>query len=250
MIVLLLGCWVYNKVPDLEAASGGQEAKRFRGSVAVAPVQFMSDLNGDGDDFRDGVYVGNIVMTGGYVVENTGDAGLQTIAKAYEFNSIDAYRSTVSDWADSTVAGVLDDRGLSWQRIDVSVPAPISRPARGSHPGDGTDNINIPRFTLEPTPLDGMVSGVDVVVVPTVVFYYSHNSGWFVGQEHGCGAGARLRMLWTVYDAASGAPLEWRDVDRRTIEPYVFQANSSQLEDMLIEVEQAVAADLAKELLQ
>ena len=250
MTLLLLGCWVYNKVPDLEAAEGGEPLRRFQGSVGVAPVHFLADHNGEGDDFRDGVYVGNIVMSGGYIVENRGDAGLQTRAKDYEFNSVDVYRSQISDWTDTTLASVLDERGVTWTRVGVSAPPPISRVVRGSHPGDGTDNINIPRFSLEPSPLQAAVPGVDLVLVPTVVFYYSHNSGWFVGQEHGCGAGARFRMLWTAYDASSGAAVEWRDVDHRTIEPYIFQASSSQLEDMLIEVEEGVARDLAKELLR
>ena len=202
-------------------------------------------------------------MTGGYEVENTGDAGLQTIAKHYELNSAEEYRATVTEWADSAFGAVLDERKIAWQPVDLSVNVPVKHLSRGSHPLDGTDNINIPRFTLEPSPLpapvslsgrrsapQGLVDGVDLVLVPLVVAYYSHNAGWFVGQEHGCGAGARFRLLWTAYDAATGVALEWGDVDRRTIEPYTFQPNSSQLEDMLIVVENGVTKELRREVLR
>lgn len=247
MLTLLLGCWVYKKVPDIEVVAGGQNLKKVEGVVGLAPTVFLADLNELEDDFRAGAYVGNVVMSGGYVLENTGDAGIQTVSKDYELNSVESYRSTITDWTDVTMSALLDDRGVTWKRVETDVPAPIRRPARGSHVSDGTDNVNLPRFTLEPSSIEP-VSGVDFVLVPMVVQYYSHNSGWFVGQEHGCGAGARLRMLWTAYDAASGAPMEWRDVDQRSIEPYVFQANSAQLEDLLIEVEEGLAKDLKKEL--
>ena len=250
MLSLLLGCWVYKKSPDLQVHPGGQDLQHVEGRVGLAPTVFMADLNGERDDFRDGVYVGNVVMTGGYVVENTGEAGLQTIAKNYELNSIEAYRSTVSDWVDTAFAAVLDERKVSWKPVDLSVQVPVKHLTRGSHPLDGTDNVNIPRFTLDPAPLGAAVGGVDLVVVPLVVAYYSHNAGWFVGQEHGCGAGARFRLLWTAYDATTGVALEWGDVDRRTIEPYTFQPNSSQLEDMLIAVEHGVAKELRREFLR
>ena len=60
MLSLLLGCWVYKKDPDLEVHPGGQDLKGFEGTVGLAPVSFMADLNGDRDDFRDGVYVGTL----------------------------------------------------------------------------------------------------------------------------------------------------------------------------------------------
>jgi hypothetical protein len=59
---------------------------------------------------------------------------------------------------------------------------------RGTDPADGTDNINLPRFDLEPAPvtdLSLLPAGVDWVVAPTVVLYYSHNGGWFIGQRYG-----------------------------------------------------------------
>ena len=249
MLTLLLGCWVYKKAPDAQIAEGGQDLKTVEGVVGLAPTAFLSDLNGVDDDFRDGSYVGNVVMSGGYVLENNGDAGIQTVSKNYELNSIETYRETVADWVDVTFAKTLDTRKTIWRRVDARPETPIRRPVRGSHPLDGTDNINIPRFTLEPSAIAPM-DDVDVVIVPLVVHYYTHNGGWFIGQEKGCGAGARFRLLWTVYDAASGAPLAWRDVDQRSVEEYLFQANSAQLEDLLIEVEDGVRKDLHRQLLR
>ena len=174
MLTLLLGCWVYKKAPDTQIHQGGQELKKVEGVIGLAPASFLSDLNGVDDDFRDGSYVGNIVMSGGYVLENTGDAGIQTVSKKYELNSVETYRETVADWVDVTFADTLDSRKATWRRVDIQPEKPIRRAARGSHPLDGTDNVNIPRFMLEPSAM-APFTDVDVVIVPLVVHYYSHN---------------------------------------------------------------------------
>ncbi len=130
------------------------------------------------------------------------------------------------------------------------MPEPVRRRVRGTHPADGTDNVNLPRFSLEPSALvPGSVEGVDQVLVPLVVRYYSHNGGWFLGQEYGCGMGARLRVMWTLYDNASGAPLAWGEVDARELDNRVASPSSAQLEDALLEVEAAVAKELKKQIL-
>ncbi len=246
----LLACGWYGKPPDV-FLDGGPPPPRKLGVVALADTVLLTELEGlDGEaSFRHGVYVGNVTMRGGFVTEEDPEYGLQVRAKEYSFSAQAQLAGTAADWSDQAFAELLQDGGVTYRRAPVQVPAPIRHRSRGTHEADGTDNVNLPRFTLEPSPLaPGSAPGADQVLVPIVVSYYSHNGGWFLGQEYGCGMGARLRVLWALYDSASGAPIAWGEVDAREIDSRVASPSSAQLEDALLKVEATVAKELGKQI--
>lgn len=250
LLQAVLGCGWYAKPPKV-FLDEGPEAPRKLGTVALADTVLLTELEGlEGEDaFRRGIYVGNVIMRGGYVTEDDPEYGMQVRAKEYDFGSQAEHADTVRTWSDAAFAEMLQDGKVVYRRAEVSVPEPRRARVRGSHPQDGTDNVNLPRFSLEPEPLaPNSVEGVDQVLVPLVVRYYSHNGGWFIGQEYGCGMGARLRVLWTLYDNASGAPIAWGEVDARELDNRVASPSSAQLEDALLSVEAAVAREIGKQL--
>lgn len=240
MLMLVLAC---GKSPQVFTAAGA-DAPEFGSVGLVAPV-FLADTSESA--FDDGVFVGNIVMAGGYVVSERGDYGMQTHSKDITLSSQEPYRQMASESLAEMLESGLSASSVAWKPIELEAPELERRKVRGTHPEDGKDNVNLPRFTLSPGALDP-VEGVDQVLVPYVVRYYSHNSGWFYGQEKGCGSGARLRVMWVLYDARSGAVQAWRDIDVRTLDPYIFSPSSAQVEDALIEVEGLVRHDLERHL--
>lgn len=241
MLMLLLAC---GKSPDVFVAAAAQAPKEL-GTVGLAAPMFLQDTSET--PFDDGVYVGNIVLSGGYVVTERGDYGMQTHSKEITLSGEDTYRTLSHDTVSQMFETSLTESGTTWLAVEVVGGTPERRKLRGSHAEDGTDNVNLPRFTLSPSAIEP-VEGVDHVLVPYVVRYYSHNAGWFYGQEKGCGAGARLRVLWVLHDADSGGVAAWRDIDVRHIDPYLFSPSSAEIEDGLIEVETLLRRDLDRHL--
>ena len=235
------------KAPPRVFVEDHGELSRSPGVVALVDPIFLDGASGDA--FAEGVFVGSITMSGGFVVDEDDEHGMQTRSKDFVLSSEDSYRSLAAGFVDSSLGAALDDQGVSWRSVELEAPLPERRAYRGTHPEDGKDNVNLPRFTLSPTALEpGSVEGVDVVIVPYVVRYYSHNGGWFIGQHLGCEAGARMRLFWVAYDNTSGVALAWRDIDVRYFEEHLFSPSSAQLEDALIEVEALVKKDLDRHL--
>ena len=226
--------------------------------VALAEPILLRDIvdTGDQDPFRAGVYVGNLVFSGGFVTEQH-EVGLQNVSKNVALEAEDTYREQVADLVDGMYVDALDRRRkLQWQRVTLGpgdlVPHQM-RPVRGTHEEDGHDNVCLPRFDLEPSPLpsealSAVPDGVDVLIVPFVVIYYTHNGGWFLGQTYGNSAGARIRVFGVNYDPESGTPLGYMDATTRFLHEEVFQPNSSQLEDFAIFAEKAMEKQVRRHL--
>ncbi len=133
--------------------------------------------------------------------------------------------------------------------VDQLVP-PARTEARGSEEGDGHDNQHLPRFELTPLPQPALPPvPADALLVPWIVHYYSHNGGWFQGQTWGTGAGARIRVLWSLHDA-DGAVLGHGDHQAWYTDEDLFSPNSVQVEDHLMEVEDALCRDLRRHILR
>ena len=73
--------------------------------------------------------------------------------------------------------------------------------------------MNAPYLQVEPARQIEKQESAGYILVPTIVYAYSHNAGWFVGQQWGCSAGVRLRLLWAVYERRTGTRRFWMDVD-------------------------------------
>lgn len=254
LAVLLAGCAARKDLTVQESVPPGLEPA----TVALLPAVLLAELPGaipEGEDaFTAGVFVGNVVHSGGYIFdgdETGADAGLPVRSKSIELNAQDAYIRSVKAWTDARFSEALRETGLQVLPLGAlppdALPTPTRAPRRGSDPQDGTDNVNLPRFDLSAAPWPEAprhAAGADVVLLPVVVLYYSHNGGWFVGQRMGCGSGARMRLFWAVYDGKTGAPLGWQDVEARHLDAYLMTPNKAQLEDHLIAVEERVGAEL------
>jgi len=224
-------------------------------ALALAPAVALVDVPGavQRDAFHDNLVVGSIWLSGGY--ELLAEEDHQARSVDLEFDDEDTYRRQALDWADRSLSAALESTGLPWVRLEapVRLPAPQRSVIRGSSEGDGDDDQNLPRFHLQPGPLDPAdLADLDAswVLQPVVVHYYAHNGGWFVGQERGCPAGARARVLWSLHDVSTGQIRTWGEVEARYLEPYEYSPNRAELQDYLIEVETLAAEALAEQLEQ
>lgn len=210
-------------------------------AVALAPAQTLDTH--DADSFASGTVVGHLIFEGGYITVKQ-ETGQQNVSREVDTSAVDTYRQYAKSHVDRVMTETLQRRKLptvSWDPPEGLTP-PERRPLRGTHPKDGRDNISMPRFEIQATPLpasvlDSIPPGNDAVVVPWVASYYTHNAGWFVGQTYGTAAGARYRVYVGVYDAKSGAMLGWTDTTAIFIHDTIFQPNTGQTEDFLLRTE-------------
>ncbi len=222
--------------------------------VGLAPPVLLHEVPGvvQEDVFLENLFVGNVVFSGGFEVVRA-DGGLQNRSLHIDLDLQEPYareiRAMVEDW----MIAALDRQKITWQRLDAlpdeSLPVPQRRDLRGSYDLEGRDNQNMPVALFNPTALravPALPDGIDAVLVPMVVYYYSHNGGWFQGQTWGTHTGARIRVLWSLHDAGGGRLLAWGDHETRQILKSVSSPNSSQLQDTLMEAEADMARSLAK----
>jgi len=252
----LAACGGKRKIRQLEEATATIDwrgpAPDLTAPVTVAPALCLADVPGaiERDAFHDNLILGNIWFSGGY--EIMAEEGNQARSVNYRIDEVEDYATLARSWAEDALGKALTEAGARWSRHATGItPAPPRRTrARGTGPLDGKDNQNLPRFTLEPTALpDGATAGITgTVLVPVVVYYYTHNGGWFVGQDEGTPGGARLRLLWSQHDGATGTVVSFGEVGTRVIEPYVYSPNRARLEDYILEAETRTLALLTGQL--
>ena len=142
-------------------------------------------------------YIGNILFGGGLI--RSGDVALEVRSRLIEFNQQAEDATQGTRWLHDTLAGVLDEKKVDWKPIDAPNPVPVPEwvAFRGLHPEDGHDNVNIPRTNLRPT--DWTAAPPGDVLIPYLRAYYTHNGGWFNGQQYGCLGGARVEVFLVLY---------------------------------------------------
>lgn len=249
MLPLLLAC----TSPELRHIEG--PAAAIPPAIALSPavlLQALPPATADLDALYAGEYVGDIWFSGGFSRMETLDNQVRSVD--VELRRQDRYREQALAWVDGVFTSLLDARGLSWVPLQtpLQTPRPQRTDIRGSGPLDGSDNQSLPRFDLRPLPLQSppmLPAGTQAVLVPMLVHYYSHNGGWFVGQEIGNPAGARIRVLWTLF-GSEGQVLTWGEVGTRHFEDYFYSPNQVQVQDYLIAVEETLARQLSRRALQ
>lgn len=222
-------------------------------ALAVAPAVLLHTLPEavERDPFHDNSLVGNIWFSGGYEILE--EEGHQPRSVSYTIDREAEYAEQVRAWVDAELRPLALDAGYAASTLEQAVQpaAPIRRKERGSNVLSGKDNRNLPVWSYEPRALpEDARAGLEgqAVLVPVVVHYYTHNGGWFVGQEQGTPAGARFRLLWAVYDGGSGAVLAWGDAGARRVIPYHYTPSAVELEDLQLAVEGDVRGVLAHQL--
>ena len=205
--------------------------------------------------FELGYYIGNIWFSGGFEMMPEQDNQVRSVG--VDLRDPEPYGDQVRRVVTDTFGRLLTEHELAWQPVQTGVErafaSPRRVPLRGSGAFDGQDNQNLPRFDLQPQPLDvgelpKLPPGTATLLVPTVVHYYTHNGGWFVGQGQGCAAGARLRVLWALHDATDGQVLTWGEVGVQHQQEYFYSPNSAELQDYQLIVEAELATWLDEQL--
>jgi hypothetical protein len=224
----------------------GQIEARLREGEEHLPEPTVIDPSSPRDAaFLRNEYLGNIRFGGGFV--RTGDVALEVRARLIELGLEERYRKDGLRWARELVPAVLDDLEVPIGAAGPAVaPLPERRRFRGMHPEDGHDNVNLPRVDLVPTVLEGATAPGRWLVVPFLKLYYTHNGGWFLGQNFGCMAGARVEALVVLYDTTSGRPAWWMTVEGHHVQPRRGQASTAELDQYLIWAEQEAAEKLAR----
>ncbi|MEM6931822.1 MAG: hypothetical protein AAF602_33125 [Myxococcota bacterium] len=254
-VPLVVGCGGSKNVRDVV----GQPLSQPEGArIALADPVFLHstlELEGSGEardlnQWRANTWVGRIWFSGGY--EILPEEGNQVRSVELELSDADEMGKLAREWVEQAAPAALTEAGYTVVAPvgPISVSAPEQRFVRGTVAFDGKDNVNLPRFDLVPgAPLaPGVETEADGIFVPVVVNYYAHNAGWFVGQEDGVWAGARMRVFWSLVAPDDGAVLGWGEVATTTKVDRMASPNRQQQQDLLLTVEAEAKALLARQL--
>ncbi len=185
-----------------------------------------------------GVGVGHVLFSGGYETVD-GPLGQQNVSVQSQLVGTEGRWPTLAAWLGDAAPRILRHLGEAAPSTPSgALPPPVGTTRRGTYAAMGSDNAPLPRLAW--TPIDG---GADAprgrVVVPWVLAGLTHNAGWFLGQTHGSSAGARLRVLFAVYD--DGKVVGYVDCDARVIESELFSPNSVEIDELQLSVERRFA---------
>ena len=214
--------------------------------VAVAPPQFLYQLQKvpSQEIFNKGVSVGFVRHRGGYVREKGVDAYYRS--KHIKIEEPERLQKRVKGWTADAVDEALDLREIP--RVPMAdfspeiIPLPEQYRKFGEASEDGKDNVNNPYIYFRPAKvfkgeLPTSARDANAVLIPIVVYAYLHNAGWFIGQEWGCTAGARFRILWLLYSVKDRSLLRWADMDTRVLPNNIFHPDRPTGEKIWLNVE-------------
>lgn len=217
----------------------GQES--FGAPTLLDPVRDAAYLRND--------YVGIVLFGGGLIRSGTG--ALEVRARLLEFHGQEELAIQGRAWLDGAVARAAEQRGLDIGFVPARGDFVVERePVRGLHPDDGRDNINLPRTRLRfgPLPEGCAADGQGWLLVPFLRQYYVHNGGWFIGQRWGTMAGARVEAWLVLYDLDGGPPVWTFAATGRQFKSSTGQASRSELDQLLLDAEEDLAAALEHKL--
>ncbi len=199
-------------------------------------------------------WAGNVRFGGGFV--RLGSIGVEVRARLVELGQDPEYQTQGKTWLGRLVSEKLADKKIVTLSVDpLTDLAPLREKTRGRHPDDGHDNLNVPRTTLAPpsltpdqrTTAKQRSEGHRWLLVPILRNYYTHNAGWFLGQDYGSMSGGRTEVLLTLYDLDTGEPAWWMSTEAKTIERTASPSRTD-LDTYLLTVEQMTAKQFDKRL--
>ena len=227
LLILLAACGLHK-----DQLLVNKSDQRPPSGIAIAPAVLLSDHE-DVDAFRTSTVVGNLQFSGGYVTDSS-EKGLYNVSKNVRITNTDDHREMVIAWLDVSLSPT--------GQVPELPPPPSRIKQRGTSRIDGKDNQSLPRLRYVPAP-GGRFNAP--TAIPWVIAYYTHNGGWFYGQQWGSGAGGRIRILLAAYDT-DGRVLGWTDVDASRIAMREFSPTGEQLDDMLMTLERRVRKKLRR----
>ena len=241
LVAQVVGMWEL-PAPAGAPASGPSPVEQNL-DEAHLPTPTVLDPVVDGPFLRN-EYAGNVRMGGGMV--RTGAVALEARARLVEFGLQAELQEQGRRWLAGAIDQALDDRGLVHTGVVVTPTVPVRVPTRGMHEDDGTDNLNLPRLELQ-APVMPTLEGDHAarwLLVPYLRSYYTHNAGWFLGQQNGCMGGARVDTFLVLYDRQSGSVVWSMAATGRHIEPHKGQPGRAELDQYLLWAEGKVEAAL------
>lgn len=188
-------------------------------------------------------YVGNVRFGGGLV--RMGAEALEVRARIVELGFEDDRLALARPWLDRTIVTLTADYDTVPVAL-ISPPVPTRERVRELDEHDGHDNVNLPRDNLVPGPWTDPAPAARYVLVPYLRQYYTHNGGWFNGQQWGCTGGARIEVTLVVYDTQSTRAVWWQSAVGRHIEPRRGQPSRSELDQYLLWAEGYVEESLER----
>ncbi|TGM79714.1 hypothetical protein [Leptospira bouyouniensis] len=157
--------------------------------------------------FNKNLFVGDLNFSGGISREKT-IWGEQVVTKQIEFLN----ETGVKDESVNYVQSIVTNKFKSYQKFKIFQPTKLFQVQFQRDltkvADEGVDNINIPNEI----PQLSVSSNADfkgkkgVLLIPIIQYGYSHNAGWFNGQDWGCMAGVRAKLL-----------LVWLQMETKTV---------------------------------
>ena len=196
-------------------------------SVGITPVLWWDLASGVTDAqvvdrwerFERNDHVGHLHATGGFVdLHRAAEGTLRrpedySLGRTEEFREIVAQRVSKALKAEPRAAKVITIAPLDGYRVVAGEGEPLR--TAGMERRRGRDNTSNPRlrFTVpeQITPPPG--ASVDVIVVPFVAYFYTHNRFWFANQQWGSPVGGRARLILGIYDGQEGEQRGVADID-------------------------------------
>ena len=231
-------------------------------AIVLAPTQFLFALEGHGPDqmFEAGDTVGFTTHKGGFV--HQAGAGGYVRSKEVIIEQHAEYQARVSRWTQDRVGRALSATKVNWRPFEnaaaLTVPKPLRNELLAVESPDGKDDVNMPYVEFATAARWGSPSlaslvppqgaSEEAVLVPTVLYYYAHNGGWFLGQEWGCVAGARFRLLLALYRVRDGLLISSHDVEARESIENVYNPDRTAIARALLTLENKMATAVFKAL--
>ncbi|MCW7464797.1 hypothetical protein [Leptospira levettii] len=159
------------------------------------------------DIYNKNLFVGDLNFSGGISREKT-IWGEQVVTKQIEFLN----EPGVKEESVNYVQSIVTNKFKAYQKFTIFQPTKLfqvqfQRDLTKVN-DEGADNINIPieipRFKISSSADFKAKKGV--LLIPIIQYAYSHNAGWFNGQDWGCMAGVRAKLL-----------LVWVQMDTKTV---------------------------------
>lgn len=172
------------------------------------------------DTFNKNLFVGDLNFSGGISREKT-IWGEQVVTKQIEFLN----ETGVKDESVNYVQSIVTNRLKGYQKFTILQPSKLFQVQFQKDltkvADEGVDNINIPNEI----PQFKLSANVDfkgkkgVLLIPIIQYAYSHNAGWFNGQDWGCMAGVRAKLLLVWVQMETKTVLHVEGLESKQKEP-------------------------------
>jgi hypothetical protein len=177
-------------------------------TVAITEPVFLKDINTVKDlkgDYRQNAFVGHIVYDGG-LMRSQESYGLIVHSKEIFLKEPPEISKRASSWAKRISSVFIQSHGGKVGMTNLNKPISVtSTEDYTEYDKAGMDNINLPIHHLTyPYSVQAKGMTADFIIVPVIENYYTHTSGWFYGQDIGCGTGGRITIAILIFRGSDG----------------------------------------------